>query len=123
MGLYDDLKCRYKGVADLQYQTKDTFAQGLELYKIDQDGLLWHAYQDYEFEFDYARKGIEALTGLLEPPFCEWRQEIDFIGEIKFYADDEQNGWYEYSAYFIQGTMVILTQISPEFKIIKGVLR
>lgn len=107
MGMFDYI--RYSGH---DYQTKDTPAQLLDHYEIREDGTLWHTAYDTEWVEDenYLLKAYLRQFNEREE-FC-----ADFIGEIRFYRhlDKKHTQWEEFSAYFVNGKMRELHQISGE---------
>ena len=107
MGMFDHI--RYNGH---EYQTKDTPAQLLDYYDIHEDGTLWHNNYDCE----WVEEEGHLLKGYLRQ-FNE-RKEFcaNFIGEIRFYRniDKKYTKWEEFSAYFVNGKMREIHQISGE---------
>jgi hypothetical protein len=113
MGMFDYINCKYPlPIADtqgLQFQTKDTDSQYLDLYEIREDGTLWHE--------DVERKWVEdksaLLGGYMERVSAEWKP-VQMTGEIRFYTshgpmhkpgDGFGQWWIEYSAYFVDGKL------------------
>lgn len=103
MGMFDYLKCEYplpvEGANDLEYQTKDTPAQYMDIYTIRADGTLWYR------------------------PFSdqpqEWEPAPDFTGEIRFGTTTgaRRTGSIEWSAYFEAGKVVrmnLIEHVKPE---------
>ena len=103
MGMFDNIE--YKGE---EYQTKDTPAQLLDNYKIEQnqdDGhwYLWHEEYDTEWE-DH-----EGLFGGSIRQFNQrWVACQDFDGSLRFYRSDKDNRdrWIEYRSLFMDGRML-----------------
>jgi len=105
MGMFDYLY--YRGN---QYQTKDTDAQLLDNYRIEDD-RLWHEKYDSEWVDG------EGLFGGGIRKFNErWVLCDDFDGLIRFYREDldlggyKADAWIEYEALFMNGHMIKLTQ-------------
>lgn len=77
MGLFDYIKCEMRlpgdGTPPLQFQTKDTPEQYLKAYTITEQGRL-----------------VED----------ESQTRVPYHGDIHFYTDDEDGGWWEYRARF-----------------------
>ena len=109
MGMFDNIQ--YKGE---EYQTKDTPAQLLDNYKIEQnqdDGhwYLWH--EEYDTEWD----DHEGLFGGSIRQFNQrWVACHDFDGLIRFYyyrTDEDQE---VYEALFMDGRMLKIKLIRGE---------
>ena len=103
--MFDNIKYR-----DEEYQTKDTPAQLLDNYKIEND-QLW--YEEYDSEW------IEAegpFGGGIRKSNERWVLCNDFDGVVRFYREDEPNGgykadaWIEYQALFMNGHVIKLKQ-------------
>lgn len=108
MGMFDHI--RYK---DLDYQTKDTPAQTLDQYKIEQnqdDGhwYLWHEEYDAEWEKDEGLFG-----GSIRQYNQRWVACQEFDGQIRFYRNDG-NIWIEYKSLFMDGKMLKIKEIFDE---------
>ena len=105
MGMFDQLY--YRGE---EYQTKDTPAQLLDNYKIEND-QLW--YEEYEAEW-VETEGL--FGGGLKKSNERWILCDDFDGVIRFYREDKEKGgykqdaWIVYQALFMNGCMIKLTQ-------------
>ena len=105
MGMFDYLY--YRGN---QYQTKDTDAQLLDAYRIEDD-CLWH--EEYDSEWV---DGEGIFGGGLLKSNERWVLCDDFDGLIRFYREDLDRGgykadaWVEYEALFMNGQMIKLTQ-------------
>lgn len=105
MGMFDYLY--YRGE---EYQTKDTPAQALDDYRIEQE-QLW--YLEYESEWT---EGEGQFGGSLVKSNQHWILCDDFDGVIRFYREDrdrgghKQDAWIEYEALFMDGNMIKLTQ-------------
>ena len=105
MGMFDYLY--YRGN---QYQTKDTDAQLLDNYRIEDD-RLWHEKYDSEWV-----DGEGLFGGGLKKFNERWEPCNGFDGLIRFYREDLDRGgykadaWIEYEALFMNGHMIKLTQ-------------
>lgn len=135
MGMFDDFLCRYPlpipEANELDYQTKSTPAQGLDLYELRADGTLWHEDYDVEDRSDYgvalragkdvSELGLASLAGCLTRVNKRWVPE-PLTGEIRFYTmygldgdkmvdTEERDGWIEWSAYFKDGKLQQLNLI------------
>ena len=110
MGMFDNIQ--YKGE---EYQTKDTPAQLLDNYKIEQnqdDGhwYLWHEEYDTEWDDD------EGLFGGSIRQFNQrWVACEDFDGSLRFYWYISEEDQEVYEALFMDGQMlkIKLTQGEP----------
>lgn len=118
MGMFDDIRCRYPlpvdGANELDYQTKDTPEQNLDLYEIREDGTLWHETYDIEDRSDKTKAGLDAIIGCMTRVNQRWEPETDFTDSIRFYTSWTQEhtrrgtvsrGWIEWSAYFVDGKL------------------
>jgi hypothetical protein len=112
MGMFDNL--RYKGE---DYQTKDTPAQLLDNYKIEQsqdDGhwYLWHEEYDTEWVEEPDRFG----GGYMKQSNQRWVACEDFDGNLRFYRSDKDNRnlWIEYRALFMDGRMIKIKEVFDE---------
>lgn len=136
MGMFDNIKCKYplpvERANDLDYQTKDTPAQFLDLYEIREDGTLWHesydvednsegtkweaANPDRELELPEEMKGLSRLIGCMTRVNQRWEEIKDFTGEICFYTTllPKHSGWIEWSAYFENGKVVRMNLIKHD---------
>jgi hypothetical protein len=109
MGMFDHI--HYKGK---EYQTKDTPAQMLDNYKIEQDldsghWRLWH--EEYDAEWV---DGEGLFGGSLKQSNHRWVRCDEFDGEIRFYyyrSDEDQE---EYRALFMDGQMLKIKTIRGE---------
>lgn len=116
MGMFDYLKCKYPlpdaGANDLEYQTKDTPAQFLDHYEIRADGSLWHLAYDIEDKSDPHAEGFARWAGRISYVNERW-EPVPFTGEIRFYhyANETRT---EFSAYFVNGMLNLLTPIGEE---------
>lgn len=104
MGMFDHIQ--YKGE---EYQTKDTPAQLLDNYKIEQnqdDGhwYLWHEEYDTDWIDDEDRFG----GGYMKHYNHRWVQCADFDGTLRFYRSDKEDKsrWIEYRSLFMDGRMI-----------------
>lgn len=129
MGMFDDIRCKYPlpvdGANALDYQTKDTPMQFLDLYEIQEDGTLWHETYDTEDHSEAAKwqaanpgkelpeklNGLASLCGCATRVNKRWESVPDFTGEIRFYTHIEdrqpynEGGWVEWSSYFVGGKL------------------
>jgi len=105
MGMFDYLY--YRGD---EYQTKDTDAQLLDDYKIEND-QLW--YKEYDSEW-VETEGF--FGGGIRKSNERWVRCDGFDGVVRFYREDQDRGgykedaWIEYQALFMNGHMIKLTQ-------------
>lgn len=102
MGMFDYLRCEVPlppGDHSGPYQTK-SLACELDTYTIRANGELWGEQYDRE---GWTRSNVRP------------RQCSDFTGEVRFYGmgDKDASGWWEFSAYFVNGQMKHLQQIEP----------
>lgn len=117
MGMFDNLY--YRGQ---KYQTRDTPAQFLDDYKIEQsldDGhwWLWHEEYDAEWQEDGGLFG-----GHFKKLNQRWVCCDDFDGLIRFYRPAleneqqswKQNAWIEYKALFMDGRMIKFQEVHNE---------
>lgn len=103
MGIFDEIVFEYPLPGNpprTGWQTKDTPAQWLDLYKIDADGRLWHEAYDVEDQSDPNATGINRLLGAATAVNQRW-EPCAFRGCIEFYCDD-----WELSALFDAGKMI-----------------
>lgn len=132
--MFDEIKCKYRlplpQYQDLQFQTKDTSEQYLDQYEIREDGTLWHEAYDVEDRSEFGKwrrehpneeipdtlSGLGSLAGMASRINKHWEQVKDFTGEIQFYTGigKDREGWVEFSAYFVNGTLNQLHVISHE---------
>ena len=118
MGMFDNLF--YK---DEEYQTKDTPAQLLDNYKIEQDlddgsWYLWHEEYDIEWIDDEDRWG----GGYSKQSNHRWVACRDFDGNLRFYRHAletqqeswKHNAWIEYRALFMDGRMLKIREVFDE---------
>jgi len=116
MGMYDNLQ--YLGH---EYQTKDTPAQRLDLYKIqiNQDDGHWYLWHQ-EYDAEWVDDPMALFGGYLDQKNKRWRACQEFDGLIRFYREDDERGgyksdaWIEYQALFMNGQMLKLTQTQGE---------
>lgn len=110
MGMFDNLDYRGR-----RYQTKDTPAQNLDNYKIEQDQdsghwRLWH--EDYDSE--WVQESGQLFGGTMKQSNHRWVFCDDFDGVIRFYyyrSDEDQE---EYKALFMDGQMLKIRQTHGE---------
>lgn len=112
MGMFDDLNCKYPlpnpEHNDLDFQTKDTPSQFLNLYEIREDGTLWEELYDIEDQSDPDAEGIARCFGMMARVNYRWSKVESFDGKIDFYTDVGED-WVEYSANFVNGALQTLT--------------
>lgn len=113
MGMYDELRCLFPlpvhGANQLEYQTKDTPTQCLDLYEIREDGSLWMEDYDVEDHSDPDATGFLRMCGCMTRVNKRWVAVERFTGEIVFYSflnDGAQKGWLEWSAYFENSNLI-----------------
>lgn len=116
MGVFDYIRCKYplpaKDMQDYPFQTKDTpDPMYLEQYEIREDGSLWFEDYDVEDRSDPNAEGLMRLRGMATRVNKRWKKMDQFTGEIVFYGGDP---WYEFSAYFVNGELQSLIQLSPK---------
>lgn len=109
MGMFDYIRCEYPmpatGANDLEYQTKDTPSQFMDLYLIRADGSLWREEYDIEDQSDPNATGLDALVG------CATRVNkrfvpFDLTGGVAFsYYDPASRELVEWSSYFLNGKL------------------
>ena len=120
MGMFDNLKCKYKLPTDKDlsnevFQTKDTPAQSIDLYEIREDGTLWHEIYETENRSDPNAEGFKKFIGCMTRVNEHWAPVFDFIGEIRFYTTlDNNKSWIEFSSYFVDGKLRELHLIREE---------
>ena len=106
---------RYQGD---EYQTKDTPAQGLDNYKIEQNLEEGHWYLWYEeYEAEWIEEEGRFFGGYLNRSNERWVLCDSFDGLVRFYREDKEKGgykadaWIEYRALFMNGQMIKITRI------------
>lgn len=104
MGMFDNLE--YKGE---EYQTKDTPAQLLDNYKIEQnqdDGhwYLWHE----EYDVDWIEEADRFGGGYMKQYNQRWVCCHEFDGALRFYRSlkEDRGRWIEYRSLFMDGRML-----------------
>lgn len=120
MGMFDNIE--YRGRA---YQTKDTPAQTLDRYKIEQDQdsghwFLWHEEYDSEWQEDDG----SLFGSSIRQSNHRWSHCADFDGELRFYYYRSETDQEEYRALFMDGRMlkIKLTQSEPLTEwLVKGI--
>lgn len=117
MGLFDYIKCGYQlpieGANALEFQSKDTPAQYMELYEIREDGSLWHEVYDTEDRSDPKAEGLMRIAGIMTRVNKRFLPVSDFVGELRFYTTigKHHSGWIEFSSYFEDGKLSKLNLI------------
>lgn len=89
-----------------EYQTKDTPAQTLDNYKIEQDPESghWHLWcEEYDAEWE---EGGGLFGGTLKRNNCQWVRCNDFDGQLRFYYYRTEEDQEEYQALFMDGQML-----------------
>ena len=129
MGMFDYVKCEYTlpvaGANELEYQTKDTPCQWMDLYVIKADGTLWHEEYDTEDRSDLAQwkkdnpdEPIpEKLNSFLGMAGCMTRVNKrlvreDWNGVIRFHYWDKDRGMIEWCVLFENGQLQELRQLT-----------
>jgi hypothetical protein len=112
MGMFDNLE--YKGA---EYQTKDTPAQLLDNYKIEQDQTsgdwyLWHE----EYDADWVEEPDRFGGGYMKQSNQRWVHCADFDGNLRFYRSDKEDRsrWIEYQTLFMNGCMIKIKEVFDE---------
>lgn len=107
MGLFDYVRCKYPlpvaGAEGLEFQTKDTPSQYMDLYEIREDGSLWHETYDIVDRSDPSKEGFERLRGAMARINNRW-EFCKLTGEVVFYTG-ERDWWIEFSSYFKDGKL------------------
>jgi hypothetical protein len=118
MGMFDNIEYRGR-----QYQTKDTPAQMLDNYKIEQDSAsgawhLWH--EEYDAEW-VEEEGL--FGGSIKQSNHRWVPCADFDGEIRFYYYRSHEDQEEYRALFMDGRMLKIRLTSEPLTdwLVKGI--
>ena len=118
MGVFDNIIVEYPlpGLLDRgwdwDWQTKDTPAQFMDVYKIDGDGELWHQAYEIEDQSDPNAEGIRRFVGTMTRVNKRWEAVPTFTGTIRFYDGDASSwhqklrGWWEYEAVLLDGMVV-----------------
>lgn len=119
MGLFDHIECLYPlplseadlvRVQGMEFQTKDTPSQFMDMYRIAADGTLWYEEHDIEDRSDPTAEGVGRIIGMMTKVNKRWVQVTDYTGEIYFYGGDcagkpGEISWVEFSCYFINGQL------------------
>jgi hypothetical protein len=116
MGMFDYIRSELALPDDppaIQWQTKDTPSQYMDVYEIRADGSLWVEEYDLEDCGDPKAEGVMRLRGCMTPVNKRW-VPCKLTGEIQFYGAEDSNWqrWWEFSSYFIDGQMQSITNIS-----------
>ena len=103
MGMFDNLY--YEGK---EYQSKDTPAQALDNYKIENDQCSGHIYLWHqEYDMKWVEDNGHFLGGFMETSNHRWVCCHEFDGNIRFYrTEDKGKTWIEYSALFMDGKLL-----------------
>ena len=112
MGMFDNI--RYRGE---EYQTKDTPAQLLDNYKIEQDpanGSWWLWHEEYDAEWIDDDTGF--LGGHVKQSNHRWVACEEFDGNLRFYRSDpeDRSRWIEYRALIMDGQMIKIREVFDE---------
>jgi len=105
MGMFDHVQ--YK---DEEYQTKDTPAQLLDNYKIEQnpaDGSWYLCHEEYDT--DWVDDEDRFAGGYMKQYNHRWVACADFDGNLRFYNNDR-----EYRALFMDGQMLKIREVFDE---------
>ena len=112
MGMFDTIQ--YQGE---EYQTKDTPAQLLDNYKIEQnpeDGhwYLWHE----EYDTDWIDDADHFGGGYSKQYNHRWVACEDFDGNLRFYRSNKDNRdlWIEFKTLFMDGRMIKIREVFDE---------
>ena len=102
MGMFDHVL--YQG---REYQTKDTPAQMLDNYKIEQDPESgdWHLWYE-EYDAEWIQDAGQMFGGSIKQSNHRWVCCDDFDGEIRFYYYKSHEDQEEYRALFMDGRML-----------------
>ena len=125
MGMFDYLNCKYPLPAPeangYEFQTKDTPTQMMDRYEIREDGSLWHQAYDTEDRGDPTKEGLERFIGCMTSVNHRW-EPCAITGEIRFYdwRQGETPDWIEFSAYFVNGKLKELHQLTPNPQLLEG---
>ena len=112
MGMFD-----YIVYKDEVYQTKDTPAQALDKYKIEQDQTSGQFYLWYEkYDSDWVEEPDRFGGGYMKQSNQRWVACADFDGNLRFYRSDKDNRdlWIEYRALFMDGRMIKIKEVFDE---------
>ena len=117
MGMFDYFRCRYplpiEGAAALEFQTKDTSAQMLDLYELRHDGSLWHQAYDIEDRCDPNAEGVARFLGCATCVNKRWERDT-MTGEVRFYTSNIADEWFEFAAHFVGGQLERMEVIEPQ---------
>jgi hypothetical protein len=120
LGMFDELICEYdlpvEGVEGEVYQTKSTPNRALDRFKIGKDKQLYEELYDVVDRSDPNAEGIERLKGMASRTNKRFVKS-SYTGEIRFYTSIEKENdqqWYEFSSYFIDGMLKYLIQIEAD---------
>ena len=90
-----------------EYQTKDTPAQMLDNYKIEQDLSSgdWHLWHE-EYDAEWVEDDGTLFGGNIRQSNHRWVRCDDFDGELRFYYYRSEQDQEEYRALFMDGRML-----------------
>lgn len=123
MGMFDSIYCKYplpnKKHQNLVYQTLN-LENKFEIYTISEEGKLIHHVRTFvtvpEEEREYygtpewdANQLYRIIGSLKSIPVGD--MEIDYDGELCFYAIVNNKEWVDYKAIFVDGTVVEVRKI------------
>ena len=115
MGVFDYIRCEVEipgiGAIPGTFQTKDTPAQYLDLYKIDAGGKLWHEAYEVEDKSEPGAVGMMALLGCRSPVNHRWEPCV-FTGCLEFYGETDDGRDIEVGATFIGGDMRVILPLN-----------
>ena len=128
MGLYDNVKCKYKlpgatkEVQNDTFQTKD-LGSTMDHYTITEEGeLVNHVYEYYEVPEEerpnygtpeWDSNPYSKLLGSMRSKFIENRK-INYHGVISIYTIADDDEWWEYEIKFTDGKVVDIRRINKK---------
>ena len=123
MGMFDDVTFKYplpvEGANALAFQTK-SLDPSMDHYEIREDGTLWRQAYDIADRSDPTAEGFARWAGVMTHVNERWVRE-ELTGEICFYSSWQDardpawnNGWIEFSSYFVKGILKELHVIRNE---------
>jgi len=128
MGLYDDVKCKYKlpdaprVVQNDVFQTKDLDCMMCSYTITEDGGLVQHIYEYYEVPEEerpnygtpeWENKPLAKLIGSMGSKFLE-DKEINYHGIISIYTIAKGNAWWEYEIKFTDGKVIDVKRINEK---------
>lgn len=127
--MFDSINVKYPLPAPrangYDYQTKSLDC-GMDQYELREDGSLWLEHFDREDQSESGKwerehpgeelperlKGLRGLMGCMARVNKHWLPFL-YTGEIRFYDSLPDDGWIEWSAYFVEGRLKELHQVVP----------